>query len=123
MLGWGRCVGLRPLDGLVRAPPRFTCSCARISALTGVAEAKYGTPMVLPLRRRKVSREVMALEYMDRTRLWVENTQARLRNEHVRACGWMGSSLVLMPCCPRGCFPRHPKPSLLSVRSVDVGSD
>ncbi len=47
------------------------------------AEAKYGA-VPLTHRRRKVSREVMALEYLDRTRLWVENTQARLRNEHVR---------------------------------------
>jgi hypothetical protein len=54
-------------------------------------EAKYGA-VPLTHRRRKVSREVMALEYLDRTRLWVENTQARLRNEHVRVLCMCGAS-------------------------------
>ena len=57
---------------------------ARVS--NRVSDARFAAGSVF--RRattRKVSREVMALEYLDRTRQWVENTQNRLKTENVRA--------------------------------------
>ena len=67
-------------EGMAFLKDRVKDSRDRLVAVAAVATRKPS---------RKVTREVKNLEYLDRVRMWIDNTQIKLMNEKVCMCACM----------------------------------